>query len=167
MSLARLSNQFYETEESKKRKVTRDTRQDGFFGLGYYWENLPNMIAGINGGGALSTTTGVTFGTPSEEILAKVGGGVKQADMFAGETPATTSGLQQGGTAAGQEIMIAALLPVIARVGASVGARAAVGMGARAGGLGESIGASLGQRAAVNAATNLSQQFRDSRNNYN
>lgn len=59
------------------------------------------MIQGINGGAALSTATGAPFGTPSEEIFAKVGGGSKKADVFYGETPATTSGLSQGGTAAG------------------------------------------------------------------
>lgn len=61
--------------------------------------------------------------------------------------------------------MIAALLPAIARVGASVGARTAVSMGARSGGVGEAIGANLGRRAAVNASYHLSEQFRNSRNN--
>ena len=71
----------------------------GISGLSNYWTNIPSMIMGINAGGALSTQTGVPLGTPSEEIFAKVGGGVKEADSFVGETPATTSGLSQGGTA--------------------------------------------------------------------
>jgi NADH:ubiquinone oxidoreductase subunit F (NADH-binding) len=72
----------------------------GISGLSNYWTNIPSMIMGINGDGALSTQTGVPLGTPSEEILAKVGGGVKKADDFSGQTPATTSGMSQGGTAA-------------------------------------------------------------------
>jgi len=71
----------------------------GISGLVNYWTNIPSMLMGINGGAALSTQTGVPLGTPSEEILAKVGGGVKKADSFVNQTPGTTSGLQQGGTA--------------------------------------------------------------------
>ena len=72
----------------------------GISGLSNYWTNIPSMIMGINAGGALSTETGVPLGTPSEEIFAKVGGGVKKADSFSGQLPATTSGISQGGTAA-------------------------------------------------------------------
>ena len=72
----------------------------GNSGLVQYWTNIPSMIMGINGGGALSTTTGVPLGTPSEEILAKVGGGVKKADDVSDQLPASTSGMLQGGTAA-------------------------------------------------------------------
>jgi NADH:ubiquinone oxidoreductase subunit F (NADH-binding) len=72
----------------------------GISGLSNYWTNIPSMIMGINGDGALSTQTGVPLGTPSEEILAKVGGGVKKADDVSNQTPATTSGMLQGGTAA-------------------------------------------------------------------
>ena len=71
----------------------------GISGLSNYWTNIPSMIMGINGGAALSTTTGVPVGTPSEDILSKVGGGVKTADTMDGETPAITSGMSQGGTA--------------------------------------------------------------------
>jgi NADH:ubiquinone oxidoreductase subunit F (NADH-binding) len=70
----------------------------GVSGLVQYWTNIPSMIMGINGGGALSTTTGVPLGTPSEEILAKIGGGVKKADNVSDQLPASTSGMSQGGT---------------------------------------------------------------------
>jgi len=63
--------------------------------------------------------------------------------------------------------MFAALLPLIARVGAGLGARAAVGMGAAEGGIGARIGANLGERTAVSAARHLSGQFNNERNNQN
>ena len=73
---------------------------EGVSGLSNYWTNIPSMIMGINGDGALSTETGVPLGTPSEEITAKVGGGVKKADNVSDQLPASTSGMSQGGTAA-------------------------------------------------------------------
>jgi hypothetical protein len=89
MSSSTLANQF------------KGNLQPGMSGLSNYWWNMPYMIQGINGGAALSTETGATLGTPSEEILAKVGGGVEKADDVSGQTPATTQGMSQGGTAAG------------------------------------------------------------------
>jgi len=89
MSSSTLGNQF------------KGNLQPGMSGLSNYWWNMPYMIQGINGGAALSTETGVPLGTPSEEILAKVGGGVKTAEDFSDQTPATTQGMSQGGTAAG------------------------------------------------------------------
>lgn len=79
--------------------------QTGMSGLSNYWWNLPAMIQGVGGGGALSTETGAPLGTPSEELFAKVGGGVKKADDVSNQTPATTTGMLQGGTAASQEIL--------------------------------------------------------------
>lgn len=87
MSSSTLGNQF------------KGNLQPGMSGLYNYWWNLPYMIQGINGGAALSTQTGVPLGTPSEEILAKVGGGVTTAEDFSDQLPASTSGMLQGGTA--------------------------------------------------------------------
>jgi predicted O-linked N-acetylglucosamine transferase (SPINDLY family) len=66
--------------------------------------------------------------------------------------------------------MFAALLPLIARIGASVGARAGASMAARAGAsegmtsLVTRTGARMGEQGAQRAAGNLSNQFRSGNN---
>lgn len=53
----------------------------GYAGYGAFWQQYPGMIAGVSGYGAMSTTTGVSVGTPSEESMLKVGGGPSQAEI--------------------------------------------------------------------------------------
>ena len=68
----------------------------GYQGYGAFWMQYPGIIAGQSGYGAMSTTTGATVGTPSEETMRKVGGGVNGTDAGDG----VPSGESVGGTAA-------------------------------------------------------------------
>jgi hypothetical protein len=67
----------------------------GYTGAGIMWNEMPAVIGGLPSGEPISTTTGVPVGTPAEESMEKVGGGVNgtQAD----ELP---TGNSVGGTAA-------------------------------------------------------------------
>jgi hypothetical protein len=67
----------------------------GYNGYGAFWTQYPGIIAGQSGYAAMSTTTGATVGTPSEESMLKVGRGVKGA--VSNKIPAGDS---VGGTAA-------------------------------------------------------------------
>jgi len=53
----------------------------GYSGYGYFWNNYPSMVAGTSDYAAVSTTTGVPVGTPTEESMLKVGGGRKRAEV--------------------------------------------------------------------------------------
>lgn len=64
----------------------------GYQGLGAFWTQYPYMISGTSYYGGMSTTTGATTSTPSEESFAK---GDRGADVGP-----TTDGMSQGGTAA-------------------------------------------------------------------
>jgi hypothetical protein len=67
----------------------------GYSGYGMFWQQYPGIIAGQSGFLNVSTTTGSTVGTPSEEYMQKVGGGVNDAGNDDGPT-----GYSVGGTAA-------------------------------------------------------------------
>jgi hypothetical protein len=67
---------------------------------GIYWDEMPALISGQNRFAGFSTLTGVPEGTPLESNMGKVGGGPATAESDFGETPATTTGMSQGGTAA-------------------------------------------------------------------
>lgn len=67
----------------------------GYSGYGMFWQQYPGIIAGQSGFLNVSTTTGATVGTPSEEAMQKVGGGVKGTEITSGPT-----GSSVGGTAA-------------------------------------------------------------------
>jgi len=67
----------------------------GYNGYGAFWTQYPGIIGGVSGYGAMSTTTGATVGTPSEESMLKVGGGV--TGTGADDVP---TGESVGGTAA-------------------------------------------------------------------
>jgi hypothetical protein len=67
----------------------------GYNGYGAFWTQYPGRIAGASGYGAMSTTTGATVGTPSEESMLKVGRGV----LGTGAKDGATGG-SVGGTAA-------------------------------------------------------------------
>jgi hypothetical protein len=67
----------------------------GYNGYGAFWTQYPGIIGGLSGYGAMSTTTGATVGTPSEESMQKVGGGVVGTGV--GDVP---TGESVGGTAA-------------------------------------------------------------------
>jgi hypothetical protein len=67
----------------------------GYAGYGAFWTQYPGIIAGESGYGGMSTTTGVPVGTPSEESMEKVGGGVNGTQ--ANDVP---TGESVGGTAA-------------------------------------------------------------------
>lgn len=64
----------------------------GYNGYGAFWTQYPGIIAGQSGYAAMSTTTGVPVGTPSEESFAK-------GDRAA-EIGLMSDGGAQGGTAA-------------------------------------------------------------------
>lgn len=59
--------------------------------------------------------------------------------------------------------MIAALLPLIGRVGASAGANLAVRAGATQGGFAQEVGSVLGRNAAISAARHLSSAQQNNR----
>jgi hypothetical protein len=76
------------------------TPNNGYNGDGWYWNQYPAVIAGLSGYSAPSTETGAPTNTYVDNNETKVGGGTVGADSDAGETPATTTGMSQGGTAA-------------------------------------------------------------------
>jgi hypothetical protein len=54
----------------------------GYRGDGWYWNQYPNVISGINGYAAPSTQTGMPLGSPDpEDGTGKVGGGAAQAEI--------------------------------------------------------------------------------------
>jgi hypothetical protein len=59
---------------------------------GYDWNVIPAMISAQSGYGDLSTTTGVPVGTPSEESMEKVGGGVNGTGIDDVPTGASVGG---------------------------------------------------------------------------
>lgn len=69
--------------------------QGGYNGDGIMWDEMPAVIAGLPSGEPISTTTGVPVGTPAEESMEKVGGGVNGTQVD--ELP---TGNSVGGTAA-------------------------------------------------------------------
>lgn len=96
MSLGILSSQFAKYEEALKKRQLPPAMNSGYAGTaGYYWNVIPAMISAQSGYGALSTATGVPVGTPSEESMEKVGGGVNGTG--ASDVP---TGESVGGTAA-------------------------------------------------------------------
>ena len=72
-------------------------------GLGWFWNGYPNVIGGLTEYDPGATMPGSNLEAvgagevPSER---KVGGGVPGAMDVSGETPATTTGQEMGGTAA-------------------------------------------------------------------
>ena len=89
----------YSMEEAMRKKLHRPL-ESGYSGAGLAYSIYPAMVSGQSGYAGMSTVTGVPEGTPVEAETGKVGGGVTGADSDAGETPATTTGMAQGGTAA-------------------------------------------------------------------